>query len=74
MKKREYKFASMEGNKMKKYYGILQSKVKNLKGDWITKEFIYDVEGLSPIHARNEAEAEAKEKGLSLVKFMAYQD
>lgn len=56
----------------KKYYGILQEKVKDSKGDTIIKEYVYDAEGKAPLFAKRDIQEYARENGLKLVLFCAY--
>jgi hypothetical protein len=56
----------------KKYYAILQEKFKNAQGETIIKEYVHDVEGFAPMIARSEAEAYAKESGMTVSLFCAY--
>lgn len=58
--------------KLKKYYAILEEKIKNSKGETMIKEYVYDVQGVAPNFARQDAEDYAKENGLTFQMLCAY--
>lgn len=58
--------------KTKKYYAILQEKTKTSTGESVINEYVYDVEGIAPNFARNEAEDYAKENGMTVRMICAY--
>lgn len=63
--------------KIKKYYAILQEKVKKfVDGKEVVeiKEYVHDVQGIAPVIARNEAYAVARENGMSVVGIYAYKN
>ena len=60
--------------KVRKYYAIMQEKVKNLKGEVEIKEYVFPCEGIAPVFARNQAEDYAQEHGYKISLFCPFKN